>query len=83
MSSLEKEPIKKRKRVIKLKPKKKIEVSQETPQEPLPQSLEEQYLSTFTDKEKQAYEIAKHHLQTSFSLHKSVGYQAFLKRQSQ
>jgi len=47
--------------------KRKIKLKKKTP--------EQQYVDSFTDKEKKAYEIAKEHLQTSFSLTKSLGYQ--------
>ena len=47
--------------------KRKIKLKKKTP--------EQQYVESFTDKEKKAYEIAKEHLQTSFSLTKSLGFQ--------
>jgi len=34
----------------------------------------EEYLNSLNDKEKQALEIAKSHLESSFSLEKSIGY---------
>jgi len=39
------------------------------------------YLETFTDKEKQGYEIAKSHLGSSFDLSKSLGYLHWLSNQ--
>jgi hypothetical protein len=36
--------------------------------------LEKEYVNTFTEKEKQAYEIAKDHLGMSFQLDKSIGF---------
>lgn len=34
----------------------------------------EEYIKTFNDKEKKAYEIAISHLKSSFNIKKSVGY---------
>jgi hypothetical protein len=46
-------------------------------------SIEEQtvkdYISQLGEKEKIAFEIAKNHLGTSFSLKKSIGYKEWLK----
>jgi hypothetical protein len=39
------------------------------------------YISQLSEKEKIAYEIAKNHLGTSFSLKKSIGYKEWLKKQ--
>ena len=39
------------------------------------------YISQLCEKEKIAYEIAKNHLGTSFSLKKSIGYKEWLKKQ--
>jgi hypothetical protein len=44
-------------------------------------SLAEQYLKTLSEKEYQAYEIAKDHLGSSFELEKSVGYLKWLQKQ--
>lgn len=38
---------------------------------------EETYINSFTDKEKKAYLIAKTHLETSFSLSRSNGFNQF------
>jgi hypothetical protein len=40
------------------------------------------YISQLGEKEKIAYEIAKNHLGTSFSLKKSIGYKEWLKKQN-
>jgi hypothetical protein len=40
------------------------------------------YISQLGEKEKIAYEIAKNHLGTSFSLKKSIGYKDWLKKQT-
>jgi hypothetical protein len=45
------------------------------------ETLSEQYLKTLSEKERQAYEIAKDHLGSSFELEKSVGYLKWLKKQ--
>jgi hypothetical protein len=45
------------------------------------ESLSEQYLKTLSEKERQAYEIAKDHLGSSFELEKSVGYLKWLEKQ--
>lgn len=69
---------KKEKKVKKVKLVKRIksEHSDETKKTPpTPHTVEEQYISTFTDKERKAYEIAQHHLESSFSLTKSLGFQ--------
>lgn len=55
-------PKKTKRRVIRIKKKK----DKTTP--------EELYIRTFTDKERKAYEIAKDHLQSSFSMKKSIGF---------
>ena len=41
--------------------------------------LIEEYINTFTELEKKAYEIAKRELETSFDIEKSIGFKAFLK----
>jgi|TARA_B110000967_G_C18859141_1_gene548912 hypothetical protein len=38
------------------------------------EELEKEYINTFTDKEKKAYEIAKSHLGMSFQIDKSIGF---------
>ena len=38
---------------------------------------EEKYLSSLNEKELQAYEIAKKHLGSSFSLYRSIGFKGF------
>ena len=54
----------------------------------IPNILEEdqninEYISQLGDKEKIAFEIAKNHLGTSFSLKKSIGYKEWLKSKDQ
>lgn len=41
------------------------------------------YIAQLGEKEKIAYEIAKNHLGTSFSLRKSIGYKEWVKKMSQ
>ena len=41
--------------------------------------LIEEYINTFTELEKKAYEIAKRELETSFDIEKSIGFKSFLK----
>ena len=38
------------------------------------------YIKQLSESEKKALEIAKDHLQTSFSLEKSIGYNEFIKK---
>ena len=44
-------------------------------------SLVEQYLKSLSEKERQAYEIAKDHLGSSFELEKAVGFLKWLEKQ--
>jgi hypothetical protein len=43
------------------------------------EKLIEQYIATFSEKEKKAYEIAKEHLGMSFQIEKSNGFIRWLK----
>ena len=52
----------------------------EIPVLPSSQDPETAYISSFSDKERKAYEIAKSHLLTSFSLKKSNGFISFVKK---
>ena len=45
--------------------------------------LLQEYVSTFTEKEKKAYEIASSHLGSSFNLEKSLGFIKWLKLRCQ
>ena len=40
----------------------------------------EEYLEQLNEKQRKAFEIAKDHLKTSFSIKKSIGYQEWLKK---
>tara|TARA_B100001250_G_C19481576_1_gene648950 strand:- start:100 stop:273 length:174 start_codon:yes stop_codon:yes gene_type:complete len=44
---------------------------------------EKLYLKSLTNKEREAYEIAKSFLESSFDLKKSLGYKAYMKKQSE
>jgi hypothetical protein len=44
--------------------------------------LLQEYVNSFTEKEKKAYDIARSHLGSSFSLEKSVGFIQWLKLRS-
>ena len=43
---------------------------------------EKSYLKSLCDKEREAYKIAKSFLESSFDLKKSLGYKAYIKKQS-
>lgn len=45
------------------------------------QELEKKYVESFTKNELKAYEIAKSHLEMSFDLNKSIGFQEWKKKQ--
>jgi hypothetical protein len=49
---------------------------------PLVDKSLKEYMKTFTEKEKKAYDIASSHLGSSFSLEKSLGFLQWLKLQS-
>jgi hypothetical protein len=53
------------------------------PTNPAPEALKAAYLQSLTEKETQAYLIAKGHLGTSFTLEKSNGYLSWLKDQDE
>jgi len=53
------------------------------PTNPALEALKAAYLQSLTEKETQAYLIAKGHLGTSFTLEKSNGYLSWLKDQGQ
>jgi hypothetical protein len=45
-------------------------------------SIERDYLDAMDDKQRQVYEIAKHHLGSSFHLRKSIGFQQYLEKKN-
>ena len=56
-----------------------IEEKKSTRSEAERQPLEERYLNSLNEREKQGYEIAKAHLGMSFSLYKSNGFLQYQK----
>ncbi len=46
-------------------------------------SLHDEYLAQLSEKEKLAYEIAKSHLKSSFSLERSIGFCEWLKKRTE
>jgi len=44
------------------------------------QQLQKSYIDSLSEKEKQAYEIARNHLGSSFSLEKSLGFLKFCEK---
>ncbi len=42
--------------------------------------MEEEYIASLSEKERIAYLIAKDHLETSFDIQKSIGYQTYKKK---
>ena len=46
-------------------------------------ALYDEYLGQLSEKEKLAYEIAKSHLKSSFSLERSIGYMEWLKKREE
>ena len=46
-------------------------------------ALVDEYLAQLSEKEKLAYEIAKSHLKSSFSLYKSTGFCEWLKKRGE
>ena len=46
------------------------------------EALKKRYIESMDEKEQIAYKIAKEHLDTSFNLEKSIGFQKWLKKNS-
>jgi hypothetical protein len=46
-------------------------------------ALHDEYLAQLSEKEKLAYEIAKSHLKSSFSLERSIGFMEWLKKREE
>ena len=67
---------KNKKRKIRIK-KKKISEKKDTMED-----LKNNYIDSMDEKEKIAYKIAKEHLGSSFNLEKSIGFQKWLKKNS-
>jgi len=45
------------------------------------EQMQSEYVKSFNEKEKKAYEIAKSHLGMSFDLEKSIGFQEWKQKQ--
>jgi len=53
------------------------------PPPPPPSNNAERYIAQLTPMERKTLEIARQHLESSFSLEQSIGYQEWLKKQQQ
>jgi hypothetical protein len=73
--------IKKTKIKVRKKVKKKIK-KEEDKKEITIDHLKTNYINSMDEKEKIAYKIAKEHLGSSFNLEKSIGFQKWLKKNS-
>lgn len=73
--------IKKTKIKVRKKVKKKIK-KEEDKKEITIDVLKTNYINSMDEKEKIAYKIAKEHLGSSFNLEKSIGFQKWLKKNS-
>jgi hypothetical protein len=73
--------IKKTKIKVRKKVKKKIK-KEEDKKEITIDDLKTNYINSMDEKEKIAYKIAKEHLGSSFNLEKSIGFQKWLKKNS-
>ena len=47
------------------------------------EEMQKEYVKSFSEKEKKAYEIAKSHLGMSFDLEKSIGFREWKQKQQQ
>ena len=73
--------IKKTKIKVRKKVKKKIK-KEEDKKEITIDDLKKNYINSMDEKEKIAYKIAKEHLGSSFNIEKSIGFQKWLKKNS-
>jgi hypothetical protein len=73
--------IKKTKIKVRKKVKKKIKKEEDKKQITI-DDLKTNYINSMDEKEKIAYKIAKEHLGSSFNLEKSIGFQKWLKKNS-
>jgi hypothetical protein len=75
--------IKKTKIKVKKKIKKKVKKQKEEDKKEITiDDLKINYINSMDEKEKIAYKIAKEHLGSSFNLEKSIGFQKWLKKNS-
>lgn len=76
---LQEEEPKRRKIIIKRKKVKKVKKKSSSDKEKKQiEELKQQFLQEMDDKTKQAYEIAQHHLESSFDLDKCLAFQTFI-----
>lgn len=70
-----------KKRIIRVRPKKKKKVVNESiPKLPDKSALRQEYIDQLTEKERLVFEIAKEHLGSSFNIERSIGFQEFLRK---
>ena len=67
---------------IKVRKKVKKKIKKEDKKEITIDDLKTNYINSMDEKEKIAYNIAKEHLGSSFNLEKSIGFQKWLKKNS-
>lgn len=67
---------------IKVKIKRNKKVKKEQKKEITIENLKKNYINSMNEKEQIAYKIAKEHLGSSFNLEKSIGFQKWLKKNS-
>ena len=66
----------------KVKKKLKIVRKKKVKKEKTMEDLKKEYITSMDEKEQIAYKIAKEHLGSSFNLEKSIGFQKWLKKNS-
>jgi len=81
MSSPPKTTKKKVKKKIKVRKRVKIVTKEEKKQKTI-EDLKKEYIKSMDEKEQIAYKIAQEHLDSSFNLEKSIGFQKWLKKNS-
>ena len=64
-------------------PKKPTTITKTPVPVPPPSNNAEHYIAQLTPMERKTLEIARQHLESSFSLEQSIGYQEWLKKQQQ
>jgi hypothetical protein len=74
--------VKKTKIKLKKKRKRKKKDDDNNKKEIKIEDLKKNYINSMDEKEKIAYKIAKEHLGSSFNLEKSIGFQKWLKKNS-
>ena len=75
--------IKKTKIKVKKKIKKRVKKQKDNDKKEITiEDLKKNYINSMDEKEKVAFKIAKEHLGSSFNLEKSIGFQKWLKKNS-